>query len=141
MAKTPDGIRGPGGPPPRPGSRGTGRPSSGTRGSGPRPRPDRAPTSSTRAGLERRSYPAIMALTRVPKWLVVVLMAVCLFLGLIQSGGLAWLGAILLGIVAVFLGWLLALSWPVLGPGSRLVRLVTVIAVIGIAVLKAMGRF
>ena len=92
-------------------------------------------------GLERRSYPALVALTRVPRWLIVVLMAVCLFLGLIQTGDLAWLGAILLGIVAVFLGWLLALSWPVLGPGSRLIRLVTVLAVLGIAVMKALGRF
>ena len=127
MAKTPDGVRGPGGPPREPAKRPAARRA--------------APPGSARVGLERRSYPALVALTRVPRWLIVVLMAVCLFLGLIQTGDLAWLGAILLGIVAVFLGWLLALSWPVLGPGSRLIRLVTVLAVLGIAVMKALGRF
>lgn len=129
MAKTPDGVRGPGGPP---------RPQPDKRASAPR---TKAAPGTPRAELERRSYPLVMALTRVPRWLVVVVMALCLFFGLIQSGSLAWLGGVLLTIVSIFLGWLLVLSWPVIGMGSRLIRLVTVLAVLGIAVLKFMGRF
>ena len=133
----PSGVRGPGGPPP---------PS-------PRPTPKSSPSkaatrkpakpgdrSASRASLERRSFPMLLTLQRAPKWLVVVVMASCLFLGLIQSGGLCWLGGILLVVVAVFLGWLLALSWPLLTFGSRVLRVVVVAAVLGIAVLKFMGR-
>lgn len=68
-------------------------------------------------------------------------MAVLLFFGLIQTGGLAWLGALFLLIVAAFLGWLLALAWPVLPTSSRMTRLIVVAAVVGIAILKLMGRF
>jgi hypothetical protein len=81
-----------------------------------------------------------VTLQRVPRWVMVILPAALLFLGLIQTGGLAWLGGILLLLVAVFLAWLLVLSWPVLTIGSRTLRLVTVVAVVGIAVFKFMGR-
>ena len=44
-------------------------------------------------------------------------------------------------IVGGFLGWLLVLSWPVLTPGRRATRLIIVVAVLGLAVLKFLGRF
>ena len=116
MAKTPQGVRGPGGPP-------------------------RRPSSSGRAALERRSYPALVSLTRGPRWILVVVMAVCMVTGLMLSGSTAWLGAILLLVVAFFLGWLLALSWPVIGTGSRAMRLLTVVALVGIAVMKVTSGF
>jgi hypothetical protein len=77
----------------------------------------------------------------VPRWLVVIALALALFFGLIQSGSLSWLGGLLLLLVALFLGWLLALAWPVLGGGSKLLRVVVVTAVVGIAILKFVGRF
>jgi hypothetical protein len=77
----------------------------------------------------------------VPRWLVVIALALALFFGLIQSGSLSWLGGLLLLLVALFLGWLLALAWPVLGGGSKLLRVVVVTAVVGIAILKFAGRF
>ena len=77
----------------------------------------------------------------MPRWLLVVLIASCLLLGLALTGPLAPLGAIFLLIVATFLGWLLLLAWPVLNPGRRMIRLVVVLAVLGLAVLKALGRF
>ena len=122
-----DGVRGPGGPPPIPAK-------AGAKGS------PRKPSAGGRSALEAKSYPLLVTLQRVPRWVMVVLPAVLLFGGLIQTGSLAWLGGIMLLLVAVFLGWLLLLSWPVLTVGSRAVRLVTVVAVIGIAVYKFMGR-
>jgi hypothetical protein len=101
--------------------------------------PKTAPGS--RGALERISYPLLTALLRVPRWLVVVLLATAFTLGLIQTGDLAWLGGVLLGLVALFLGWLLALAWPVLTPGRRTIRLVTVVAALGVAILKFQGRF
>ena len=135
---TPKGVRGPGGPPPagRPaGSKPATRPAASAQGS------SSAPAQSRRGALERISYPILVTMHRVPRWLVVILMATCLFLGLIQSGGLSWLGGILLLLVAAFLGWLVALSWPVIYPGSRILRVLVVAAIVGIAILKFLGRF
>ena len=94
-----------------------------------------------RGNLERASVPILARLLTVPRWLIVVAMGTFLFLGLIQTGDLSWLGGIFLLIVGGFLGWLLALSWPVLTPGRRLTRIVVVAAVLGIAALKFLGRF
>lgn len=133
---TPKGVRGPGGPPP------PSRPTSAKSSAGAKPsaRPA-ASAQGRRRALERFSYPILLTMQRVPRWLVVILMATCLFLGLIQSGSLSWLGGILLLLVAVFLGWLVALSWPVISPGSRILRVVVVAAIVGIAILKFLGRF
>ena len=121
------GVRGPSGPPPR--------------GSAPAPKAKSASSSGPgRQGLERKSFPILVRLHRVPRWLLVIFTALALFLGLIQTGDLAWLGSVLLLLVACFLGWLLVLSWPVIGFVSRLLRLVVVIAVVGIAIYKFMGR-
>ncbi|NQW73121.1 MAG: hypothetical protein HQ453_10355 [Actinobacteria bacterium] len=140
----PSGVRGPGGPPPIP-PKGTAKPAARGGSSGGSSKPARSPklsnpSSPARSALETKSYPLLVTLQRVPRWVMVVLPAALLFLGLIQTGGLAWLGGILLLLVAVFLAWLLVLSWPVLTIGSRTLRLVTVVAVVGIAVFKFMGR-
>ena len=132
----PSGVRGPGGPPPIP-PKGTAKPAARGASSG---KPSGKSSSPTRSALEKKSYPLLVTLQRVPRWVMVVLPAALLFLGLIQTGGLAWLGGILLLLVAVFLAWLLVLSWPVLTMGSRALRLVTVVAVVGIAIFKFMGR-
>lgn len=68
-------------------------------------------------------------------------MALLLFFGLIQTGNLAWLGGIFLLIVAAFLGWLLALAWPVLGGAAKFIRVIVVAALIGLAILKFGGKF
>ena len=102
---------------------------------------DPQPAASPRGNLERASIPILSRLLAMPRWLLVVLIASCLLLGLALTGPLAPLGAIFLLIVATFLGWLLLLAWPVLNPGRRMIRLVVVLAVLGLAVLKALGRF
>ena len=145
--KQPKGVRGPGGPPPAPtpGSRAkatgkaTGKASAKASGA-PRSGDGSARASGGRASLERASYPLLLQLRRVPRWLMVVLPGVLLFAGLVMPASLAWLGGVLLALVGVFLGWLLLLSWPVLGPSSRLLRLIVIVAVLGIAWFKALGR-
>jgi hypothetical protein len=123
---TPKGVRGPGGPPPAPGNPASAR---------------SAGKSPRRIAFEEASYPYIRRLHAVPRWIVVVLPAVLLFVGLILTGPLAWLGGILLLIVCLLLAWLTALSWPAITPGSRLLRVVVVVALGAVAVLKFMGRF
>jgi len=112
-AKKPSAVRGPGGPANQP--------------------------SSMRPQLEKASLPVLMRLTRVPRWLLVVGIALCLFLGLVMPRSLSWLGGILLLVVAFFLGWLLALSWPVINGQSKFLRVLIVVVVVLLALFKFAG--
>ncbi len=117
------GVRGPRGPAPSGGS--------------PTPPPK---SSGSLTPLQRVSLPLITRLSRVPRWLVVIALAVLLVLGMIQTGSLAWLGALILGLLTVFFAWLLVLSWPAIPASGRLLRLIVVAALAGLTVLKAMGQ-
>lgn len=129
----PSGVRGPGGPPPAGSSK-------------PAPRSSSLGTPPTtqqglRRSFEQRSYPVLQTLHSLPRWIVVVAPAILLFLGLILTGPVAWLGGIMLLIVWLFVAWLTALSWPALTFGSKLFRGLVVLALLGIVVLKFMGKF
>ena len=94
--------------------------------------------SPSRRVLERWSAVPLLILHRMPTWLVPVLLAVLLLVGL--AAPWAWAGVFLL-VVGVFLGWLLLLSWPITPGSGRLIRLVAVVAVFGAAVARLTGRF
>jgi hypothetical protein len=94
-----------------------------------------------RRRFEDFSLPMVERLNRLPRFLIIITPGVLLFLGLIQTGPLAWVGGILLLLVAVILAWLTALSWPVITLRSKIVRVVVVLVVIGFAWFKFTGRF
>ena len=77
----------------------------------------------------------------LPRWLIVILPAVLLFVGLLLRDSWAWLGGIVLLLVWLFLTWLTALSWPALEPRSRFFRALVVLAFGASVVLKFLGRF
>jgi len=83
-----------------------------------------------RAAFERRSRPALVLLSRQPRWLVPLLLIVLMLVGLFLSGPGA---AVPLLIVAAFLTWLLVLSWPAIGTGGRLGRIVAVLVIVAAA--------
>ncbi len=99
------------------------------------------PATGARRTLEVKTGPLLVMMHSMPRWVLPVVLAAALFFGLLLDGSWAWLGAILLGVIAIFLAWLLALSWPLLSGSSRLIRVVVVLAVAGMAVLKALGRW
>lgn len=99
------------------------------------------PATGARRTLEVKTGPLLVMIHSMPRWVLPVTLAAALFFGLLLDGSWAWLGAILLGIIAVFLAWLLALSWPLLSASSRVIRVVVVFAVAGLAILKALGRW
>lgn len=120
------GVRGPRGPQGEPSRPATAKPSG-------------APAEMT--AFQRASLPLLMFLTRMPRWLTVVVLASLLVLGVIQTGSLAWLGALILLCVALFFAWLLALSWPRVSPAGRLLRGLVVLALVMAAIFKLLGRF
>ncbi len=128
----PSGVRGPGGPPPVGGTGGQQRPSL------PGGRPQ---ASGARLRFEEMSYGPLRTLHAMPRWIIVIAPAILLFGGLILTGPLSWLGGLLLLLVWAFIAWLTALSWPALSPGSRLFRALVVLALLGVVVLKFIGRF
>ncbi len=92
---------------------------------------------SARTRFEDVSRGPLQALNRVPRALVVIALAACLVAGLLAP---AAIGVTLLIVLGLFLGWLLALSWPILPGASRVMRLITVGLVLGAAYLRATGR-
>ena len=101
----------------------------------------RGPSGPSRQAVERRSFPMLVILNRLPRWLVVVVLAAMLVTGLVLTGDFAWIGGILLLIITGFLFWLLVLAWPVLPTSARLIRLVVVGGALGVSVLKLLGRY
>jgi hypothetical protein len=69
-----------------------------------------------------------------PTWLPPVVMALLLVVGLAVRG---WVGAAALILVAAFLGWLAALSWPQTPTRGRLLRAAAVAGVLVVAVIQA----
>lgn len=89
-----------------------------------------------RVRIERGSRPVLLALRTVPQWVLFLIVLGCVVGGLLLTGPLA---AALLGVVAIFLAWLLVLAWPRLTPAQRLLRALVVILVAGSAIWRLVG--
>ena len=100
-----------------------------------------APSGGSGASLRERfedaSRPVLLRMQALPGFLIPVTLGVLLFFGLTLSA--TWSG-ILLIVIALFLFWLTAVSWPRITTGSRILRLVVDVAVLVLGVLKLMGR-
>lgn len=100
-------------------------------------------TSPLARAIAARSMPLLVRITALPRWVFVVgltaLLVGGLLLGSQASRGLQALGGVLLLILATFIGWLLLLSWPVVAPRGRLLRLLVVLAVAGVGISQIVG--
>ncbi len=89
-----------------------------------------------RESIESASLPAIKAMSAWPRWAPFLLI-----LGLMVAGVFVpTYGWILIALVAVFLTWLLYLSWPRLASSERLLRIAVVAIVVVAAVTRANPR-
>ena len=91
-----------------------------------------------RGWLESWSIGPLTFLSTLPTWLVPGLLAVMLLAGLAVPS--PWAAAFLV-VVALFLAWLAALSWPRTSTAGRLGRIAVTLLVAGAAVAKALGIF
>jgi hypothetical protein len=78
--------------------------------------------------LSRTSIRGLYLLNQVPKAVLLLAIAGLLLLALFVEGVI---GGICLLILAAFFAWLLLISWPVLSPIGRLMRLAVVLLIVG----------
>lgn len=74
--------------------------------------------SSLRSTVERASLPFFARLGRLPRAVPFLLMLALLVVGILIPG---W-GWVLMGVGALFLAWILFLTWPALSSSERLMR-------------------
>ena len=86
-----------------------------------------------RRSLERSSATLLLYLRQLPRWLPPLVLAALLVTGLAVP---VW-GAVALLVVAAFLSWLAALSWPALSSQGRLLRAAAIGGVLALAVIQA----
>jgi hypothetical protein len=89
-----------------------------------------------RRAVERRSTAVLVYLRSLPNWLVFAAT-----LGLVLAGlfGPAPIGAAILVLIAVLIGWVTYLAWPVVTAGGQLARLGTLALVLAAAVQRAVS--
>ena len=86
------------------------------------------------------SSPYLVRLHALPRWVIPIFMTFLLLVGLLANPNETWgfwIGFIALLIIALFLTWLLILSWMILVPTSRLLR----ILVIGLLIYASFSKF
>lgn len=64
---------------------------------------------------------------------MIFIVVAVLVVGLLVRGPI---GALAVGVLALFLGWLLTLSWPALAPPARLLRLAVVAGLVALAATR-----
>lgn len=92
--------------------------------------------SPLRHAVERGSATLLVFLHRLPRWVPLMLMLGLLTAALLLQGVL---GAVFLVLLAVMLGWLAFISWPMLGAGDRGFRVASVLVVLAGAGYFATG--
>ena len=90
--------------------------------------------SDARRTLEQSSARPLVVLHQLPVWVVPLLLAALFITGLAVPGVI---GAVALVLVAAFLGWLAAVSWPRLTPNGRLLRVAAIACVLVVAGIQA----
>lgn len=86
-----------------------------------------------RAALERRSAPALLYLTQLPRAVPFAVVGLLLLVGVAVGGPVGF--AALLAVAAV-MAWLLAVGWPAMSGGGRVLRLLATLAVVAAAVAQ-----
>lgn len=87
------------------------------------------------SSLQRFSAPILLFIHSLPRWVFPLFTGVLLLAGLFVPSGI--IGGILLAMLGLILGWLVALSWPLLPNGSRIIRVI----MLAVTFFYTYGRF
>lgn len=89
--------------------------------------------SALRKSVTDASAPILLRIHALPKFLVPVLIAGLMLLGLFLQPPYS---GISLTVVCVFIGWLMYLSWPLLDPRSKLIRFLVFVILVAATAVK-----
>lgn len=102
------------------------------------PSPSPAPASSgLRAAVERASHPLLVRIAALPRAVPFVVLLALLVVGVFVGGVL---GVVCTALVAVFVAWLMYLSWPRLSGVERLGRAAVLLLAVALVVVQAFPR-
>lgn len=93
--------------------------------------------NTVRHRIDQASLPLMTRLSGLPR-LVPFLILLALLVGGFLIGGPA--GFVLMGLAAIFVGWVLYLSWPRLSGSERVMRLAVLLLVVAMAVVQLFPR-
>jgi hypothetical protein len=94
--------------------------------------PDASPL---RQAVEKRSAAPLIFMRQLPSWLIPIILVGLLITGLAVRD---IIGAVALGLVALFVAWLALLSWPRLASAGRLLRIAVVAVIVAVAVAQGL---
>jgi hypothetical protein len=94
-------------------------------------------THTLRQRIDHASLPLITRLSRLPKAMPFLIMLAFLGAGAVIGGPV---GFVLMGLAAVFIGWILYLSWPRLSGSERIMRLAVLLLAVALAVVQLFPR-
>ncbi|HEX7461696.1 MAG TPA: DUF6703 family protein [Dermatophilaceae bacterium] len=86
-----------------------------------------------RPNIERVSLPLITRLSRLPKAVPFLLLLALLVAGVFITGPV---GFVLMSLAALFVGWILYLSWPRLSSSERIMRLAVLLLAVALAAVQ-----
>jgi len=93
--------------------------------------------NSVRQRIDHASLPLMTKLSQLPR-LVPFLILLALLVGGVLIGGPA--GFVLMALAAVFVAWVLYLSWPALSSSERIMRLAVLLVAVALAVVQLFPR-
>jgi hypothetical protein len=95
------------------------------------------PSSGLRAAVERASHPLLVRIAALPRAVPFVVLLALLVVGVFVGGPV---GVVCTAIVAVFVAWLMYLSWPKLSGVERLGRAAVLLLAVALVVVQAFPR-
>ena len=103
----------------------------------PSDRPTPSPHGAARATLERLSLPLLTRVARLPRAVPFLVLLALLVAGVVVGGPL---GAVLIGLVALVVAWLLVLAWPALTGVERLGRVAVLLLAVALCAVQLRPR-
>ena len=90
-----------------------------------------------RRRIDHASLPLVTRLSRLPKPVPFLILLALLVAGVLISGQV---GFVLMGLAAIFVAWVLYLSWPRLSGSERIMRLAVLMLAVAMAAVQLFPR-
>jgi len=93
--------------------------------------------NTVRHRIDHASLPLMTKLSRLPRLVPFLILLALLVAGVLISGQV---GFVLMGLAAIFVAWVLYLSWPRLSGSERIMRLAVLLLAVAMAVVQLFPR-